>query len=78
MEDIARVCETSSKVNHAQLVGKQDGSVVVPTYNWAEYFRPFFKSDPFKGIKQLHHLKFTADKPGKCLVRIATSRHFPF
>ena len=33
LDDIVRVVETSAEVNHAQLVGKQDGTVVVPVYN---------------------------------------------
>ena len=69
LEDIAQVCENSSTVNFVQLVGKQDGTPIVPTYDWATYFRPFFTADPFKGIKRLHHLKFSKSKPGVCVVR---------
>ena len=32
LEDIVKVVESSAVVNHAQLVGTQDGKVVVPTY----------------------------------------------
>jgi hypothetical protein len=32
--------ERSVEVNHAQLVGKQNGEVVVPTYNWADGLYP--------------------------------------
>ena len=46
LEDIARVCEGSAKVNFAQLVGKQNGEVVVPTYDWSTYFKDYFKADP--------------------------------
>ena len=69
LDDIASVCESSSKVNFAQLVGKQDGTPIVKTYDWGTYFRPFFKADPFKGIKKWHHLRFTKTKPGVCLVQ---------
>ena len=41
--DIVRVVEESAEVNHAQLVGAHDGTVIVPTYDWAGYFDPFFK-----------------------------------
>ena len=34
LDDIARVCESSSQVNFAQLVGEQDGTILVPTYDW--------------------------------------------
>ena len=32
LEDIVKVAESFAVVNHAQLVGTQDGKVVVPTY----------------------------------------------
>ena len=38
LDDIAKVVESSAVVNHAQLVGTQDGQVIVPTYDWAEHF----------------------------------------
>ena len=69
LEDIVKVVETSSQVNHAQLVGKQDGTVIVLTYSWAEYLPPFFKANPFKGIKKLHHIRFCCAHPGKCFVK---------
>ena len=42
LDDIVRVVEKSAAVNCAQLVGTQDGRVLVPTYDWATFFdRPF-------------------------------------
>ena len=42
LDDIVRVVEGSAVVNHAQLVGTQDGRVLVPTYDWASFFdKPF-------------------------------------
>ena len=38
LDDIAQAVEESAVVNHAQLVGSQDGSVLVPTYDWAQFF----------------------------------------
>lgn len=38
LDDIVRVVEGSAEVNHAQLIGRQDGTVVVPTYTWADFF----------------------------------------
>ena len=38
LDDIVRVVESSAVVNHAQLVGTQDGEVLVPTYDWADFF----------------------------------------
>ena len=37
LKDIMKVVESSAVVNHAQLVGTQDGQIVVPTYNWAVF-----------------------------------------
>ena len=56
-------------MNHAQLVGAQDGTVIVPTYNWADYFDPFFKQNAFKGIKAMHHMRFSNQHLGKAFVK---------
>ena len=69
LNDIARVCEASAYVNFAQLVGTQDGSVIVPMYDWSGFFQPFFKADPFSGLKKLYHLRFTSENVGVCFVR---------
>ena len=71
LDDIARVVENSANVNHAQLVGTQDGKTLVPTYNWAEYFDPFFKATAFKGIKAMHHMRFTRAEQGTAYVKDA-------
>ena len=67
-DDIVQVVE-SAEVNDAQLVGAQDGTVIVPTYNWADYFDPFFKQAAFKGIKLMHHMRFSKTHHGKVLVK---------
>ena len=42
LDDIVRVVEKSAEANHAQLVGTQDGRVLVPVYHWAAFFdHPF-------------------------------------
>ena len=56
-------------MNHAQLVGAQDGAVIVPTYDWAGYFDPFFKQNAFKGIKVMHHMRFSKQHFGKAFVK---------
>ena len=69
LDDIVRVVEESAIVNHAQLVGSQDGEIIVPTYDWAQFFdRPFRQKD-LKGIKTMHHLTFTDSNKGSVLVR---------
>lgn len=37
LDDIIGVVERSAEVNHAQLVAKQNGELIVHTYNWAEF-----------------------------------------
>lgn len=69
LDDIVKAVETSALVNHAQLVGKEDGTVLVQTYNWAEYFDEPFRQRALKGIKTMHHLTFTREKPGIVVVK---------
>ena len=56
-------------VNHAQLVGSQDGSVLVPTYDWEQFFDSPFRQKALKGVKAMHHLTFTESKRGVALVK---------
>jgi len=37
LQDIADVVELSAHVNAAQLVGTQNGEVVVPVYDWSQF-----------------------------------------
>ena len=43
LDDFATVVEKSASVNKFQLVGKTDGKVIVPTYDWTSYFAVFYK-----------------------------------
>lgn len=66
LEDLVEVVRESSPVGHnniPQLVGLEDGTVNVPTYNWHEFFQGAFKTLP--GIKPIGHFFFTRDEPGK-------------
>ena len=69
LDDIVKVVESSAVVNHAQLVGIQDGQVIVPTYDWAQYFANPFRQIALKGIKGMHHLTFSHLKPGTVIVK---------
>lgn len=69
LADIARVVNESAVVNYAQLVGTEDGTVVVPQYDWASFFSTFFRRQAFRGIKKLHHLVFSHTSPGVATVR---------
>ena len=69
LDDIVKVVESSAVVNHAQLVGTQDGKVLAPTYDWAKFFDKPFRQKALTGIKGMHHLTFTSDSPGKVIVK---------
>ena len=45
-----------------QLCGLHDGSVIVPTNNWASFLDPYFKKLP--GVKGYHHFRFSKTHQG--------------
>ena len=63
LEDLVGVVNQSASTNHAQLVGTEDGTTIVPQHDWAGYFQPYFRRGAFDGIKSLHHLVFSSAKP---------------
>ena len=73
LDDIVWVVEKSAKVNHVQLVGTQDGQVLVPTYDWSEFFSSHFRQTALKGIKSLHHLRFSHTHTGSVFVKESVS-----
>ena len=70
LDDLVRVVDLSANTNHAQLVGREDGRVLVRQYDWASHFQPYFRRAAFDGIKSWHHLVFSSATPGKANVRI--------
>ena len=64
LNDIATVVQKSATMNHSQLVGDQQGNVIVPSYNWAEFFQGRTIKNALKGIKKMAHFRFSADSPG--------------
>jgi len=58
LADIADVVNSSTVVgiNHAEIVGRENGQVNVPTFDWQMYFHTFCR--PFPGIKAVHHFRF--------------------
>ena len=67
LSDIARVVEECASVNIPQLCGTEDGTVIVPTYDWKTHFTTKFKTVPH--IKTYHHFRFTSDTPGSVFVK---------
>jgi len=45
-QEIAEFVETSADVNVAQLVGTQDGRMVVPVYDWSQFLGEHFRKVP--------------------------------
>ena len=56
IEDIATVVEVSAEVNTSQLVGTQEGDIIVPAYSWDKFFNPYFTK--LVGIKKYQHFRF--------------------
>ena len=70
LNDIAQVAERSAQCNHAQVVGHLDGTSVVPFYDLSTFFdNDRVVKTALKGISQMHHFRFTADKPGHVFVK---------
>ena len=67
VSDIAAVVDQSAIVNTPQLVGTQEGEVLVPTYDWAGMFGPYFRK--LKNIKTYRHFQFEASTPGVVQLR---------
>lgn len=63
----AEVINKSAECNYAQLVSREDGSTIVPTFNWTDFFAP--KMRKIKGIKKLHHFKMDSASPGCVLAK---------
>ena len=67
LSDLVRVVNESAAVNIAQPTALEDGSVVVKTYNWQDYFATYCTK--VAGIKKLHHLRFDSAHPGYIFVK---------
>ena len=58
LTDLARVVNTSAKVNTTQVTGTPEGTVIVPTYDWQTFLYQHTKK--LVGIKSFHHLRFSS------------------
>ena len=67
LDDLAKVVDGSACVNVSQLVGTQDGQVIVPSRDWAGFLSPHFRR--LDGIKQYHHFRFERKHPGVVFLR---------
>ena len=64
---IAQVTDDSAKCNFAELNIDENGTIVVPTYDWAGFLAPRFRK--FSGIKKFHHFRFVSSELGVVYAR---------
>ena len=62
LDDLVEVVNSSATVNTAQLVGTQDGKVIVPCYDWSSFLGKYMNKAP--KMKSYHHFTFSSDSPG--------------
>ena len=68
LNEIALTINKSANVNTAQLVGTEDGQVIVPTYNWQKLLSPFFRK--FPSIKKWHKFIIYMDKKEHPVIKV--------
>ena len=68
LSDIVDVVNKSGYINHARLVGTQEGQVLIPTYDWQTYLSPHFKK--IQQIKNFHQFKFSSEHPGEVICKV--------
>ena len=73
LDDVVRVMNDSATPNVAQLVGTQQGEIIVPMYEWSGYFEDKTVKTSLKGITQMHHFHFSRSHPGKVKVQNSTT-----
>ena len=73
LDDIVQAVNQSATPNVAQLVGTQDGTTVVPMYEWSTYFDSHTIKTALKGITKMHHFRFSSSNPGKVFVKTKLS-----
>ena len=69
LADIASIVNQSAAMNHSQLVGGQNGNVIVKAYDWITYFEDYVVKSALKGIKSYSHFRFTSKEPGTVYIR---------
>ena len=65
--DLVEVVNASADVNIAQLVGTENGEVIVPTYDWSIFLGEHFCKLP--QFKTYHHFQFSSALPGVVLLK---------
>ena len=67
LQDLFDVVNISADVNVAQLVGTQDGKVIIPSYDWASFLGERFLKVP--QMKSYHHFVFSGRSLGRAVLK---------
>ena len=67
LKGVAEVANKSAECNFAQLVSSEDGTTIVPTYDWTSFFAPHLRKLP--GIKKIHHFRMSSSQPGFIFIK---------
>ena len=67
LKGVAEVANKSAECNFAQLVSSEDGTTIVPTYDWTSFFVPHLRKLP--GIKKIHHFRMSSSQPGFIFIK---------
>ena len=67
LDDLAQVVNSSADHNFAQLAGREDGSEVIPVYEWTAFLKGHFRKIP--AIKSYHHFTVKSDKPDSLFLK---------
>ena len=67
LQSIAEVVNNSAECNTAQVVSHENGRIIVPSYNWTDFFATRMKK--IIGIKRFHHFRMAASSPGVVFVK---------
>lgn len=68
LQAIAQVVNKSAHCNYAQLVVSEDGSTLVPIFDWTSFFALHFKK--MTSIKKYHYFRFSSSEPGVVYTRV--------
>ncbi|XP_070210181.1 uncharacterized protein [Littorina saxatilis] len=72
LDDLCEVVRESTPVSHVnipQLVGREDGSSLVNTYDWQTFLKPAFKRLP--GMLKFAHFRMSHQHPGCVFVKMS-------
>ena len=73
LDDLVNVVQSSATVNEAQLVGDQQGHIIVPSYDWVGFFGSRVRRIP--QLTRQHHFSFTSEAPGTARIQEFSDSH---